>query len=97
MSKLSATTSVWHYLAILYAEFRKNINIKTNSNYTQIASALKMTTAAVDTVSQDIDMEVDATAETLADEKKNQDLAAVQELREQIRQIEKSVASKESR
>lgn len=56
-----------------------------------------MATVAVDTVSQDIEMEVDATAETLADEKKNQDLAAVQELREQIRQIEKSVASKEAR
>ncbi|XP_034473981.1 probable 26S proteasome non-ATPase regulatory subunit 3 [Drosophila innubila] len=45
----------------------------------------------------DVEMEVDATVETLADEKKNQDLAAVQEIREQIRQIEKSVASKESR
>lgn len=45
----------------------------------------------------DVEMEVDPTAETLADEKKNQDIAAVQEIREQIRQIEKSVASKESR
>lgn len=45
----------------------------------------------------DVEMEVDPTAETLADEKKTQDIAAVQEIREQIRQIEKSVASKESR
>lgn len=50
-----------------------------------------------ETVALDVEMEVDPTAETLADEKKNQDIAAVQEIREQIRQIEKSVASKESR
>lgn len=50
-----------------------------------------------ETVVQDVEMEVDPSAETLADEKKNQDIAAVQEIREQIRQIEKSVASKESR
>ncbi|EDW63690.1 probable 26S proteasome non-ATPase regulatory subunit 3 [Drosophila virilis] len=56
-----------------------------------------MTNAATDAVTQDVEMEVDATPETLADEKKNQDLATVQEIREQIRQIEKSVASKESR
>ncbi|XP_068140769.1 probable 26S proteasome non-ATPase regulatory subunit 3 [Drosophila tropicalis] len=56
-----------------------------------------------DTGAHDVDMEVDAattadwTTTTVADEKKNQDVAAVQEIREQIRQIEKSVASKESR
>lgn len=50
-----------------------------------------------ETVVQVVEMEVDPSTETLADEKKNQDIAAVQEIREQIRQIEKSVASKESR
>lgn len=40
-------------------------------------------------------MEVDTVAP--ADTKKEQDLAAVQEIREQLRQIEKSVTSKESR
>jgi len=54
-------------------------------------------TNATDIGAHDVEMEVDPTAETLADEKKNQDVAAVQEIREQIRQIEKGVASKESR
>lgn len=40
-------------------------------------------------------MEVDTVAP--ADTKKEQDVAAVQEIREQLRQIEKSVTSKESR
>ncbi|KAH8399552.1 hypothetical protein KR222_003634 [Zaprionus bogoriensis] len=44
-----------------------------------------------DIAANDVDMEVDPTAESLADEKKNQDIAAVQEIREQIRQIEKSL------
>ncbi|EDW90368.1 probable 26S proteasome non-ATPase regulatory subunit 3 [Drosophila yakuba] len=54
-------------------------------------------TNATDIGAHDVEMEVDPTAETLADEKKNQDVAAVQEIREQFRQIEKGVASKESR
>lgn len=54
-------------------------------------------TNATDIGANDVEMEVDPTVETLADEKKNQDVAAVQEIREQIRQIEKGVASKESR
>lgn len=54
-------------------------------------------TNTADIAVQDVEMEVDPTAETLADEKKNLDSAAVLEIREQIRQIEKGVASKESR
>lgn len=54
-------------------------------------------TNATDIGAHDVEMEVDPAAETLADEKKNQDVATVQEIREQIRQIEKGVASKESR
>lgn len=41
-------------------------------------------------------MEVDGNG-SIVDSKKEQDIAVVQEIREQLRQIEKSVSSKESR
>lgn len=44
---------------------------------------------------QDVEMEVDSNNEV--ETKKDQDVLAIQELREQIKQIEKAVASKESR
>lgn len=44
---------------------------------------------------QETPMEVDGGSATA--DKKEQDVAAIQEVREQLRQIEKSVSSKESR
>ena len=55
---------------------------------------LKMTVTDSAAV-QDVEMEVDASNET--ENKKDQDVVAIIELREQIKQIEKAVASKESR
>lgn len=58
-----------------------------------------MTTATkkkTEKLSAETPMEVDGN-ETVVDNKKEQDIAVIQEIREQLRQIEKAVSSKESR
>lgn len=50
-----------------------------------------------ESITHDVEMEVDASVENAADPKKDQDVVAIQEIREQIKQIEKAVTSKELR
>ncbi|KAI9585735.1 probable 26S proteasome non-ATPase regulatory subunit 3 [Glossina fuscipes] len=50
-----------------------------------------------ESTTHDVEMEADASAENAVDPKKDQDVVAIQEIREQIKQIEKAVTSKELR
>ncbi|XP_004521419.1 probable 26S proteasome non-ATPase regulatory subunit 3 [Ceratitis capitata] len=54
-------------------------------------------TNSVETTGQDVEMEVETTTENVGDPKKDQGVSTILEIREQIRQIERAVASKESR
>lgn len=54
-------------------------------------------TNIVETSGQDVEMEVEPSSENAGDTKKDQGVSTILEIREQIRQIERAVASKESR
>ncbi|XP_011190713.1 probable 26S proteasome non-ATPase regulatory subunit 3 [Zeugodacus cucurbitae] len=54
-------------------------------------------TNIVETSGQDVEMEVEPSTENAGDTKKDQGVSTILEIREQIRQIERAVASKESR
>lgn len=54
-------------------------------------------TNIVETSGQDVEMEVESSGENAGDMKKDQGVSTILEIREQVRQIERAVASKESR